>query len=489
MPTLLEERPEVLKGAPQDQEQSMNEQKDNQQHENQQPESQKKVNEQQQNDLELNNLKHNEQQQQDEQQKYNQQNDDQQKYKQQKRVTPGEVSQHVEQEPLRSEMKSEQRITPLLQEENNVSIEESNGAIEDNNVSIYEYCRQVPTAQESTTCGEAAAMLNDGREHPCIVLCDKQLKPTGLMMRENLYRLLNGRFAADLFYRKPIINTANTSPVIVDIHMEPSAIIDAALRRDEEHFYDCLLVTEQGRLVGVLTMRDVMMLSRKLQQAASADRIRTVTESGREIARIHEAVTRLVQAANQTVQEAGQMIALSYEGEGRLRQVETSYSQVHEHMGIQGKHASQMLESIKAGSDMARSIRTLADQSGLLALNASIEAAHAGEYGRGFQIVAGEVRALAKQTREFAEKLSSLLLGIESLTQQTVSLIQTNGAEIDGSAVVVQEGAAVFGKLNGAVHALSSIVENIAHEGGQAGQVAEHIQTKLKSMIAEQAEL
>lgn len=332
-------------------------------------------------------------------------------------------------------------------------------------------------------------MLNDGREHPCIVLCDKQMKPTGLMMRENLYRLLNGRFAADLFYRKPIINTANTSPVIVDIHMEPATIIDAALRRDEEHFYDCLLVTEQGRLVGVLTMRDVMMLSRKLQQAASADRIRTVTESGREIARIHEAVTRLVEAANQTVQEAGQMIVLSNEGEGRLRQVETSYSQVHEHMGIQGKHASQMLESIKAGSDMARSIRTLADQSGLLALNASIEAAHAGEYGRGFQIVAGEVRALAKQTQEFAEKLSSLLLGIESLTQQTVSLIQTNGAEIDGSAVVVQQGAAVFGKLNGAVHALSSIVENIAHEGDQAGQVAEHIQLKLKSMMAEQAEL
>ncbi|MDM5278730.1 methyl-accepting chemotaxis protein [Paenibacillus silvae] len=446
MPMLLEERPEVLKDAPQEQEQNLNEQKDNQQ------------------------------------------KDKQQKYKQ-KHVTPGEVSQNVEQEPPRSEMKSDQQTTPPLQEENNVRIEESNGAIEENSISIYEYCRQVPAAQENTTCGEAAAMLNDGREHPCIVLCDKQMKPTGLMMRENLYRLLNGRFAADLFYRKPIINTANTSPVIVDIHMEPATIIDAALRRDEEHFYDCLLVTEQGRLVGVLTMRDVMMLSRKLQQAASADRIRTVTESGREIARIHEAVTRLVEAANQTVQEAGQMIVLSNEGEGRLRQVETSYSQVHEHMGIQGKHASQMLESIKAGSDMARSIRTLADQSGLLALNASIEAAHAGEYGRGFQIVAGEVRALAKQTQEFAEKLSSLLLGIESLTQQTVSLIQTNGAEIDGSAVVVQQGAAVFGKLNGAVHALSSIVENIAHEGDQAGQVAEHIQLKLKSMMAEQAEL
>ncbi|CAI6022624.1 hypothetical protein PAECIP112173_00310 [Paenibacillus sp. JJ-100] len=356
-------------------------------------------------------------------------------------------------------------------------------------VSLVEYCRQVPIAKIDTTCGEAAAMLNDGKEHPCIVLCDDQMRPTGLLMRDTLYRLLNGRFAADLFYRKPIVKTVDASPVIVDIHMEPAAIIDAALRRDEDHFYDCLLVTEEERLCGVLTIRDVMSLSQKLQQAASADRIRTVMESGQEISRIHSAVTKLVQAANQTAQEAEQVIQLSNDGEGRLRQVESSYSQVHEHMGTQREHACEMLESITTGADMARSIRTLADQSELLALNASIEAAHAGEYGRGFQIVAGEIRALAKQTREVAGNMSTLLQEIESLTQQTVSLIQASGTEINDSAIHVQEGAAAFRKLNEGVNGLSSIVENMATEGGEAGRVAENIQLKLKAMIADDPEV
>ncbi|MGN7411953.1 methyl-accepting chemotaxis protein [Paenibacillus sp. SAF-068] len=351
-------------------------------------------------------------------------------------------------------------------------------------IHLHDYYRQVPVAGVHTTCGEAASMMNQDQEHPCIVLCDEQMRPTGLLMRETLYRMLNGRFAADLFYRKPVIQVVNTSPVIADIHMEATTIIDIALGRNEQHFYDCLLVTEQDRLLGVLTMRDVMSLSRRLQQASSAERVRTVSESRQEISRINDAVTKLVHAANQTVHEAREIMALSNQGEESLKQVDASYNRVHEHMKSQGQHADHMLNSIKIGSGMAHSIRSLADQSGLLALNASIEAAHAGEYGRGFQIVAGEIRALAKQTREVAGNMSSLLENISELTLQTVELVKASGTEIDDSSVHVTLGGATFRQLNHAVRDLSRIAEGIAVEGGKAGEVAEHIRTKLDEMVS-----
>ncbi|WP_339303174.1 methyl-accepting chemotaxis protein [Paenibacillus sp. FSL R5-0519] len=350
-------------------------------------------------------------------------------------------------------------------------------------IRLQDYYRQVPVAGVHTTCGEAATMMNQGQEHPCIVLCDEQMKPTGLLMRETLYRMLNGRFAADLFYRKPVTQVVNTSPVIADIHMEATTIIDIALGRDEQHFYDCLLVTDQDRLLGVLTMRDVMSISRRLQQASSEERVRTVSESRQEISRINEAVTKLVHAANQTVHEAREIMALSKQGEESLKHVDASYNRVHQHMESQGQHADHMLNSIKTGSGMAHSIRSLADQSGLLALNASIEAAHAGEYGRGFQIVAGEIRALAKQTREVAGNMSSLLENIGGLTLQTVELVKASGAEIDDSSVHVTAGGATFRQLNSAVRDLSRIAEEIAMEGGKAGEVAEHIRTKLDEMV------
>ncbi|MBM6382421.1 MAG: CBS domain-containing protein [Paenibacillus sp.] len=353
-----------------------------------------------------------------------------------------------------------------------------------NQVAIREYCRQVPMVGVNTTCGEAASILSQEQKYPCVVLGDDQNRPLGLLMRETLYRILNGRFAADLFYRKSISHVADSSPVVVDVLAAAPEVIDVALSRSEEHFYDCIIVTEENRLLGVLTMRDLMSLSRRMQHEAGKERIHTITESQKEISRIHESITKLVQAAGKTGEDAKQIIQLSEQGTSSLMQVEASYNRVHQHMGGQRQHANDMLTSIETGAGMAHSIRSLADQSALLAMNASIEAAHAGEYGRGFQVVAGEIRALAKQTREVAGDMSSLLEGIGELTRQTVELVRASAAEIDDSSAHVTEGSAAFNRLNSAVEGMLHIAANIAEEGKQTGEVADYIRKKLDSMIS-----
>ncbi|NUU80133.1 methyl-accepting chemotaxis protein [Paenibacillus xylanilyticus] len=363
--------------------------------------------------------------------------------------------------------------------------EEDNTELSFNNqVSIRDYCRQVPMVGVHTTCGEAASMLNHDQSYPCVVLGDDQNRPQGLIMREKLYRILNGRFAADLFYRKPISHVADSSPVVVDVQADAPGVIDVALSRSEEHFYDCIIITEEQRLLGVLTMRDLMSLSRRLQHEAGEERVRTITESRQEISRIHESITKLVRSAGKTGEEAKEIIHLSEQGAISLMQVEASYNRVHQHMEGQRQHASDMLNSIETGAGMARSIRSLADQSALLAMNASIEAAHAGDYGRGFQVVASEIRALAKQTREVAGDMSSLLEGIGELTRQTVELVRASAAEIDESSVHVTEGSAAFNRLSTAVEGMLHNAAHIAEEGRHTGEVAEHIRRKLEAMVS-----
>lgn len=107
-------------------------------------------------------------------------------------------------------------------------------------------------------------------------------------------------------------------------------------------------------------------------------------------------------------------------------------------------------------------IEDIADQTNLLALNAAIEAARAGEQGRGFAVVADEVRALAERTTKATKEISDMIRAIQSETKSAVSAMESGVNEV----TLGSEEAANSGE------ALSRIVEQIADVSGQVEQIA-----------------
>ena len=87
-----------------------------------------------------------------------------------------------------------------------------------------------------------------------------------------------------------------------------------------------------------------------------------------------------------------------------------------------------LVESAKRIDDVVNLIRAIAEQTNLLALNATIEAARAGEAGRGFAVVASEVKALATQTAKATEEISSQITTVQSSTHETVGKIESISA-------------------------------------------------------------
>jgi len=158
---------------------------------------------------------------------------------------------------------------------------------------------------------------------------------------------------------------------------------------------------------------------------------------------------------------------------GEIGAVENSMADI-------GQSVNEFVHSTEAITNMTRQVRDIANQTNLLALNAAIEAARAGEQGRGFAVVADEVRKLAEKSAQSASQIDQITDKLCTQSKQVDHSIEDGRQSIAKSLAVLEEVAIVIADGNRSVTA--------AHEGVDSIRAAVSEQTVASQLIARNIE-
>lgn len=166
-----------------------------------------------------------------------------------------------------------------------------------------------------------------------------------------------------------------------------------------------------------------------------------------------------VEKANKLSEVANGLSSVVGEVTSTISEMAQSISQLSENMGVISEKSNKVNDSIKLIEDVSNVVKGIADQSNLLGLNAAIESARAGEHGRGFSVVADEIRKMAAGSKNQVEEIHSITTKIEQIITSLNQDIQKTNLESDSQSAAIEELTATMEEINRNVYDLAELAK------------------------------
>ncbi len=193
--------------------------------------------------------------------------------------------------------------------------------------------------------------------------------------------------------------------------------------------------------------------------------VQQIAAATSQVAKSTQEITILVQSANKSVEA----------GSADIERVNTGFQGVQKTIEETGSSINTLSQRSQEISEIVGLITKISDQTNLLALNAAIEAARAGEAGRGFAVVADEVRKLAESSSQSAEKIAGIIKEIQGDTTGVVAASAKSIEETKAVLELVAKMQAGYGEMADSVRGISRQVEQIAAVAEETAASAQEV--------------
>jgi twitching motility protein PilJ len=218
--------------------------------------------------------------------------------------------------------------------------------------------------------------------------------------------------------------------------------------------------------------------------AASTEQLREIRETGQSVLDMAARINQVSGQAQESAQVAKQSLSAAEQGLAAVQNAIGGMNSIRDQIQETSKRIKRLGESSQEIGEITELISDITEQTNVLALNAAIQAASAGEAGRGFSVVAEEVQRLAERSADATRQISALVRAIQTDTQDAVAAMERSTQGVVEGAKLSDNAGTALTEIDQVSRRLAELIERISQSAAKEAESANVVAGNIQHIFA-----